>query len=1005
MKQIPKKILVPSIIGAACLVLTIVLIIVLNACGKIDGIYFETEPRKTYVQGQDFTLENSVLISTSKNKKTTVDNGEATVSGYNKNQIGEQTVTITYEGQTVEIKVTVIPRIALEGITRDYFVGDSFDKSKGRLRVADDQAIIKSVNLSEEAVIIEGFDSSTTGQKTLTVKYGEYTGTFTVTVYTAETVTLSSSPKQTKYYSHDTEFSTKGAYFTVTANNGSLTRMVEVTPDMVEGFLPSAATLEHMDSPLTQTVKIKYLGKSFDFKVKIQFSAVSLAILRSEELKDVTSENATLEQNENALDALFKYAALTAADKNLVNSDTLQKLLEIGIPYGVKVFEEEAAKFSDTIQLQTVKDEETERLKGKINIIASSYEAVKNDLELLQDKNQLLLTMNETLYKLKEELYLRKIGEQTVGEILCKVFEPGAMDEVTKSFKFLVELHEIFMTAGIPEDWATTEPRLETYGDAVRLAVATIKASDFNAFDGSGTLYSILSTWREKNDYFDIIYAYYYYNDRTNLISTLWEKIYMPGALHELYTLHNFACQEAMDMTSGADTSTFMYYYARTMEVSEQIKSGDNELHRNLYNFFNFDTLIKDYIFFGTKQIGKESINQVAYVYHASSLLGNATYEALLDYFFELFKLSMQDSFSFQDQEAIQAIQELALGMLNSYASFTPTERLAFLSSLHCDYRATTSEQLALSHTVGEDGILTCNNYFSYLLYNTYRKVLSPEAYDVFSRLMEASEMYALRNHTYNSKIYYGFTDSHDVEHLGFLATMEAIIADANKLEEADKALFASLLAELTRAYEIETQEEPRVPTLSAEQTAKFAELKGAIENFYKFYYTAISEEVDAADKFKYYSIAFGAFERANAVAAELRAMENADVMYTLLYVNTEFKISANPDAAGAMATYDYMLDAIGSTFYLTTLRTKTANDSNVLTIYWNNNVASFLNDSYDVFLAVFNNTLDASYADTVKALEDTYLFNYNQIEALKQLGIWEYYEKATAYFSTSDAA
>ena len=160
MKKIA-KLLILAILCTICLVLV--------ACDKVDSIYFETEPRTSYVQGQDFTLENAVLIATSGNKKNPANLEEATYSGYNPNQIGEQTVTVTYEGQTVEIKVTVIPRIALEGITRDYFVGDNFDKTKGRLRVADDKANVKSVNLSEEAVIIEGFDSSTTGQKTLTV--------------------------------------------------------------------------------------------------------------------------------------------------------------------------------------------------------------------------------------------------------------------------------------------------------------------------------------------------------------------------------------------------------------------------------------------------------------------------------------------------------------------------------------------------------------------------------------------------------------------------------------------------------------------------------------------------------------------------------------------------------------------------------------------------------------------------------------------------------------------
>ena len=992
MKKIA-KLLILAILCTICLVLV--------ACDKVDSIYFETEPRTNYVQGQDFTLENAVLMATSKNKNTPADMEKVTYFGYNPNQIGEQTVTVIYEDQMVAIKVTVIPRIAVEGITRDYFVGDSFDKAKGRLRIADDKANVKSVNLSEEAVIIEGFDSSTTGQKTLTVKYGEYTGTFAVNVYTAETVTLSSSPKQTKYYSHDTAFSTTGAYFTVTANNGSLTRMVEVTSDMVEGFLPSAATMENMDSPLQQTVKIKYLGKSFDFKIKVYFSAVSLANLRSEELKDVTPENATLEQNQNALDALFKYAELTAADKNLVSSDVLQKLLEIGIPYGVQMFETEAEKFSDTIQLKAFREEGEEnitRIKCKINLTATSYEAVKKDLEALQEINVPLIDLATTLYKLKEEFYSRKLGDKTVDEILNTVFEPSEMDDIIKSLKFLVELHEIFVTAGIPEDWATTDNKLEDYGDAIRLAVATIKASDYNAFDGSGTLYSILSTWRENNDYFDIVYAYYFYNDKDNLVSTLWEKIYMPSALHELYTLHNFACQEAMNMKVGDDTSTFMYYYERTIEASKQIKSSGNELHRKLYNHFNFDTLIKDYIYFGTKQIGKDSINQVAYVYHASSLLGNATYEALLDDFFELFKLSMQDSFSFQDEETIKTIQELALGMLNSYSAFTPTERFAFLSSLHCDYRKSTSEQLALSHTIGEDGVLTCNNYFSYLLYNTYRKVLTPEAYDVFSRLMEASEMYALRNHNYNFKLYYGFTDKDNVEHLGFIKTMEAIIADADKLEEADKAPFASLLAELTKAYEIETQETPYVPTLTAEHSAKLDELKEAIENFYWFYQTA------AGIDFKYYIIAFSAFERATALADEIRAMDNADVLYTLLYVNTEFKISTNPDDAGLMATYDYMLDAIGSTFYLTTLSTKTADDSNVGALYMSSNISDFLNDAYEVFLAIHNNTLDASYAEKIQKLEK-YQFVNSQEKALKQLGAWEYYETAIAYLNSSDAA
>ena len=986
------KLLILAILCTVCLVLI--------ACGKIDSIYFETEPRKTYVQGQEFTLDNAVINAIKGNESTPVDNSEVTVSGYNKDLIGEQTVTVTYGEHSLTLKVTVIPRITLEGITREYFVGDSFNKENGRLRVADDQGNVKSVNMNDAAVTVEGFSSDTAGAKTITVKYGDYTGTATVNVYAAETVELTSKPKKTVYYSHDTEFSITGAFFTVTANNGSLTRMIEATPDMVTGFKEAinSATIENMDTPLAQTVKFNYLGKSFDFKITVRFSGVSLAQLRSEELKDVTPETATEEQNEKALDALRVYADMTPSDQKLVSDEAIQKLLEIGVTYGAEVFAAEAEAFAETFTLKAIKDSETKRTNSKITIIATSYEAVKRDLERLEDIDVPLLELAATLYELKEEFYFKKIGDKTVDEILGTVFEPDAIDEVTQAFSLLVELYDTLEP--VPDDWKTSDPTLTGYENEIRAAVAIINASDFKAYENSTSIYSILSTWRKENDYFDIIYSFYYDNDKANLTSTLWEKVHLPGLLQDLYVMNNFACQEAIKLRVGDDTSTFMYYYYRANEIAERIKSSGSDLHIKIYNYLNFDRLIRDYLFFGTANFTGTELNGIAYVYHASSLLGNETYEKLLDDFFELFKLSLQDGFSFENED----VQKLAKTMLDTYASFTPNERFAFLSSLHCDYRISTSNQLVLNHTVDEDGILTCFNYFTFLLYSSYREVLSAEAYDVFTRLMEASEMYSLRYH--NPNLFNGFTDGNGVEHLGFMATMAKIIEDAAKLNDSDKELFASLLAEMTKVYGYEL-ETPSAPTLSTEQNALFDELKTAIENFYFFYNKAISEDVDAADKFQYYAIAFSAFERAKALAAELRALDNADVLYTLLYVPTSFKISLDTDVS-ASATYDYMLDGIGSVFYLTTLRTETANGSNVCTIYWNNNLSSFMNQAYDIFLAVFNNTLDETYVEKIKALDNAFndhLFTYKQIEDLKQLGIYEYYEAAIKFLESQTAA
>ena len=92
------RLLILAILCTFCLVLI--------ACGKVDSIYFETEPRKTYVQGQEFTLEDAVLMASSKDKKNPADLEKVTYSGYNKDQIGEQTVTVTYEEQTVEVSAS-----------------------------------------------------------------------------------------------------------------------------------------------------------------------------------------------------------------------------------------------------------------------------------------------------------------------------------------------------------------------------------------------------------------------------------------------------------------------------------------------------------------------------------------------------------------------------------------------------------------------------------------------------------------------------------------------------------------------------------------------------------------------------------------------------------------------------------------------------------------------------------------------------------------------------------
>ena len=94
-----KKKLIVIIAAIATLCLALV------ACAAIDGIRFEKEPRTTYVQGQDIDLQETVLVAFTGEKTKPVDLSKVEISGYDKNTLGEQTVSFTYEDKTITLKI------------------------------------------------------------------------------------------------------------------------------------------------------------------------------------------------------------------------------------------------------------------------------------------------------------------------------------------------------------------------------------------------------------------------------------------------------------------------------------------------------------------------------------------------------------------------------------------------------------------------------------------------------------------------------------------------------------------------------------------------------------------------------------------------------------------------------------------------------------------------------------------------------------------------------------
>lgn len=157
---------------------------------KLDRIEL-TGPSKTeYVQGEDLDLSDLGVIAVySDGTKEEITEGYE-VSGYDPNAVGDQKITVTYEGVSATFTVTVkasekpqptLDKIELSGdVKTEYTQGEKLDLSK--LVVTAVYSDGSKAEIKAGDYTVSGYDPNTVGEQTVTVTYGGKTASFTVTV-------------------------------------------------------------------------------------------------------------------------------------------------------------------------------------------------------------------------------------------------------------------------------------------------------------------------------------------------------------------------------------------------------------------------------------------------------------------------------------------------------------------------------------------------------------------------------------------------------------------------------------------------------------------------------------------------------------------------------------------------------------------------------------------------------------------------------------------------------
>ena len=991
-------------VSIALLLVTLIFGIVgLTGCdsdkAEIEQIYITNNhsPRLTYVEGQDLDLSSGVLTVVIDGQETLVPLTDAavSVSGYDKNTLGEQTVTVSYNEFTTTFTVKVVARIVAEGFEKQYFIGDTFNATKGKIRIAKDDATTFTVNLNDSKVTLQAFDSTTPGTKTVTVQYSDgtnqYTCSFNVEVYGASNVTIV-YPDKKQYYSHDTDIDFAGGYLTVTAGtNGSIVRHVDITKDMVSGFDLSAVTKEHRTTPLSQEITIKYLDKTFKYTIKITYSGVTVINELMETLKSVNLDGDTITLTDAeasaAVEAITEYYKLTNRHKQLVAEEDIHRLVRCAVG---KINELYLKELEDKTTL-------TVKLEG-VSFTAEKCEDLESDIATFADANNIINVYAEILRDIKSDFPdLILTGETKVADTIVVISEE-IQGNIVDAFNHIIELHKLMSAVeegdkypAVPKDW--TVDTLANYETTILEVVDIIKRETFMQTGLSG-IYNLLSKWREKQDFFDIIYSYYLYSENETytddyIKENILSKMPLPTVVGQWYSYWYNASYIAQLLSANGtklylrDVTEYMYYYDLLLEKTEEIiKSETDTLSKDILDLLGYDAYLVS-----------ARASYCGYYYHANILAGRENFEKLWSSYLDLYKL-------YRAGELVDSDGKFIIGnhgdkfeaVMENLVKLSPSELYGFLSSLNFLYGNTNNPDLVLSKYKDESYL----NVLTLLMHAYYKQELGSDVFPAFEKLMTAMESFALLGNkdTALSDFKTAFGD---------LNSLLAGFSTENK--NKFNSHFEEVYKKYSEIYSVCTSTNDIV--LGANTEKLFANLSDSIRKLMELYSYIDGIEPDAEGKKEIksgtYALLFALYEKADAYYNEILKLGASDPALMVLYTK-EYAIN------GKALTLEKAHYIVGKRFagYMTAIPlTLTSEDGTsksypAYEIYLSTKLDSYLAIAADLIYAQYYNDFTGITKDYILSVIDA--FYATDLRGISFLRVFQgtdlHFDALSAYFA-----
>ena len=914
----------------------------------VSKVYVEEKPQLTFVLGNDPDFSAGKLAVERANgslESVALTDEGVEITGYDKNTLGEQSVTFSYGGKATTLKVTVVRRMVFKGLTLKYFVGDAFDKSSGSIKVTSDDGKSVNVNMSDESITVEGFNANTVGEQTVTVRYTDgatsYTDTVSVQVYEVGSVKFTAPGKLT-YKSHDTELKINDGYFIVTAKDDpTLTKPVSLTQDMiVKNFDPSVVTRENLESAVTQEIQVEYLGNSFTFQITITYSGVSLMLDAIESLKDLNWETSipayTTEQGEIALEAVDYYLDMTTAEREYIDEEMAKQVIKLAAVYGsekyILLLEEFDGAFAINYEL------------GAISMVGKSFDDVNTAANRLGDPSDELQVLGALLNKIVKQY--GGVSLDGTNSIQKSVFflNDNIIVVLREIFLHMVKLHKDL--ADVPSNW--TVESLKDYSGHVSAAVRHMDAATFGQYTSYVMLCDQVSSWRENDDYLDIIYTYYInYMEQDAFAADLWQRqVPLPGDIQNLYSMIANGISIINQFAAGGavvwmDTTSFLLLYDQTLELSNKIANGEDGLYKDIYNFVDFPQMISVYL-------------SGAYRTFCNSLYGDAEFENMYGVYLTVIRHMVADGEEYDANNYLQERQDL----IDIFAALSPAKQKAFLGTVNYLYHAEkVNDYMLLDFSEGESRSYLIHLMVDFMLQQGLSKELVTSTVNDLFLAME----------------YYLNTDRYTTAKQSFMDKMDAVTKAYAKLEGEQKDLFDRLLGRVysryTAIYNYELKDGQNV--VLGDTAALFEELNATFGQLQTVLEIVNNSETDQKVRDKAMVLVFAAYEKCEKLAKQITATTDYDVLgtyYSVKYQITETVTGTMDDALVYYRDYfiTYLLNA--------SLGVMDPNGNVTLQPTWNlyvksEHISGFMADASDMLYAIVNGqTVTPEMIEKVKA-------------------------------------